>query len=42
MVFKSMKKYMKSLATASALMLLPLSVCSEGFFTDLNKKNAKN
>ena len=42
MVFKSMKKYMKSLATVAALMLLPLSVRSEWFFTDLNKKNAKN
>ena len=33
---------MKCLATVAALMLLPLSVCSKWFFTDLNKKNAKN
>ena len=36
-----MKKYMKSLATVAALMLLPLSVRSEWFFTDLNKKMLK-
>ena len=42
MVFKSIKKYMKSLATVAALMLLSFSVCSEWFFTDLNKKNARN